>query len=65
MISKACLACECFLPPVLRMYYLLVLSSISLGSFRKDKIHMIAKFHMAELVIWGHSREGKTRLIPQ
>ena len=26
----------------------------------KGKICFIAKFHMTDLLIWGHSREGKT-----
>ena len=34
--------------------------SRSLGLFRKDKIRIIAKFHMTDLVILGHSRDWKT-----
>ena len=31
-----------------------------LGLFRKGKTHILAKFHRSDLVICGHSREGKT-----
>ena len=34
--------------------------SRSLELFRKGKIHNPAKFHMTDLVIWGHSIEGRT-----
>ena len=34
--------------------------SRSLGLFRKGKTHIIAKFHMTNLVTCNHSIEGKT-----
>ena len=32
----------------------------SLGLFMKGEICIIAKIHLTNLDIWGHSREGKT-----
>ena len=46
---------------VLRQWFFLpkhCQKSKSLGLFRKGKIRIKAKFHISDLVIWGHSREG-------
>ena len=32
----------------------------ALGLFRKGIIHIIAKFHRTDLVVYSHSREKKT-----
>ena len=36
-----------------------------MGTFRKGKTCIMAKFHRTDLVICGHSREGKTLLYGQ
>ena len=33
--------------------------ALALGLFKKGTLGIIAKFHMTDLVIWGHSRNGK------
>ena len=33
-----------------------------LGLFKKGSSHIIAKFHRIDVVIWSHSKEGKTHL---